>query len=209
MCSNLLNTMNIFISFLAKLSIYLSYKKEIYLFARSKKYITRWGEGSYGIPSIISYDKHSSVAVGNYVSIASGVHFLLGANHKMGCITTYPWDKVNTTKNTFDASERGNITIGNDVWIGYGATIIGEVTIGNGAIVGALALVVDDVPPYAVVGGVPARVIKYRFSEENIKNLEAIAWWNWGKRIIEKQGDDLYSTTVEEFIGLYSRKEKK
>lgn len=117
--------MNIFLAFFTKVFIYFSYKKDQYLFWRSQKYVSSWGEGTYGIPAINCYDKLSTVSVGSYCSIASEVTFLLGANHKGGLVTTYPIDRINKSKTTADASERGNINIGSDVWIGYRATIIG------------------------------------------------------------------------------------
>lgn len=70
-------------------------------------------------------------------------------------------------------------TIGNDVWIGWGVLIKGGVTIGNGAVIGARSVVTKDVPPYAVVAGVPAKVIKYRFEQEKIDLLQQLQWWNW------------------------------
>lgn len=196
--------MNPVLAFFTKVFIYFSYKKEEYLFLRSKKYITAWGEGSYGLPRINSYDHHSSVSVGGYTSIASNVSFLLGANHKLRYVTSFPLDRINKNKTVFDASEQGNIAIGSDVWIGYGATLIGEITIGDGAIVGAEALVVDDVPPYAVVGGVPAKVIKYRFTREQIEKLLAIKWWNWDRKTIENRESDIYSSDIDAFITKYS-----
>jgi virginiamycin A acetyltransferase len=103
--------------------------------------------------------------------------------------------KIDEIKTVTESSEKGNITIGNDVWIGYRATIIGEVTIGDGAIIGAGALVVDDVPPYAVVGGVPAKVIKYRFEKNQIDSLLKIKWWNW---------DNKEMSSISKFIEKYN-----
>ncbi len=196
--------MNIFTTFGAKVFLYFQYKKEKYLFIRSKKYISAWGEGSYGIPAITSFDQKSKVAVGKYVSIASNVSFLLGANHKRGLVTTYPIDRLNSAKNTSDANDPGNIFIGSDVWIGYGATIIGPIMVGDGAIIGAGALVVSDVPSYAVVGGVPAKVIKYRFKDDQIEKLLDIEWWNWTKKVIQERESDIYSKDIDSFIVKYS-----
>jgi acetyltransferase-like isoleucine patch superfamily enzyme len=196
--------MNPFVAFFAKVFLFLQYKKEEYLFWRSKKYINSWGELSYGLPSIISFDKKSKVSVGSYVSIASNVTFLLGANHASGLVTTFPIDRIDPSKTTADSNERGNIEIGNDVWIGYGATLIGNVRVGDGAIIGAHALVVDDIPPYAVVGGVPAKVIKYRFSSEQIEKLLAIAWWNWNTKTVQERQKDIYSKDMDSFIAKYS-----
>lgn len=192
--------MNIFLAFFTKVFIYFSYKKSEYLFWRSKKYITSWGEGTYGIVSIICFDQVSRISVGSYCSIASDVTFLIGANHRKGLVTTFPMDRIDNSKTTKDSNERGDITIGNDVWIGYGATIIGEVKVGDGAIIGARSLVVDDVPPYAVVGGVPARVIKYRFEKNIIEKFLEIKWWNWGIEKIKNNFNDIYSTDIENFI---------
>jgi acetyltransferase-like isoleucine patch superfamily enzyme len=198
--------MNIFLSFFTKVFIYFSFKKSEYLFWRSQKYIKVWGANTYGIPTINCYDLESKVSVGDYCSIAGEVTFLLGANHKSG-ITTYPMCKIDEIKTVTESSEKGNITIGNDVWIGYRATIIGEVTIGDGAIIGAGALVVDDVPPYAVVGGVPAKVIKYRFEKNQIDSLLKIKWWNWDKKVIKERYDEMYNkemSSISKFIEKYN-----
>lgn len=195
--------MNPLTAFGAKIFLYLLYKKEDFLFFRSKKYIIQWGVGTYGIPSIISFDKRSTVSVGKYVSIASNVTFLLGANHVTGLVTTYPIDRIDATKDTSDSNEIGNLEIENDVWIGYGVTIIGGIKIGNGAIIAAGAVVVDEVSPYSVVGGVPAKVIKYRFSNEYIEKLQVIKWWNWDKKVIQERQSDIYSRDIESFIKKY------
>ena len=90
--------------------------------------------------------------------------------------------------------------IGNDVWVGFGATILSGVTIGDGAVIGARALVAKDVPPYAIVGGVPAKVIKYRFDDATIGRLLKLKWWNCKEKKIRKHVDKLCSNNVEELL---------
>ncbi|HAI83844.1 MAG TPA: chloramphenicol acetyltransferase, partial [Chitinophagaceae bacterium] len=116
--------------------------------------------------------------------IASGVTFIMnGANHLTEAISTYPfaifgngWEHAMEGK-TYP--HKGDIVIGNDVWIGYNATIMAGVTIGDGAIIATNATVVKDVPPYAVVGGNPAQIIKHRFDDATIAALLKIQWWHW------------------------------
>ena len=98
-----------------------------------------------------------------------------------------------------DTFSKGTVVIGNDVWIGARATILSGVTVGDGAVIGAGALVAKDVPPYAIVGGVPARLIKYRFSSEIINELLEIKWWDWDSKKLTQNIDDFY-LDVEEFI---------
>lgn len=123
--------------------------------------------------------------IGRYCAIAHGATFIMnGANHKLSGISTYPFFKFgNGWEATFpapgDMPFRGDTLIGHDVWIGYEALILPGVKIGNGAIVAARAVVTSNVPPYTIVGGNPARVIKQRFSDEQIAALEQIAWWDW------------------------------
>jgi virginiamycin A acetyltransferase len=107
-----------------------------------------------------------------------------GANHKLSGFSTYPfsifghgWEKVTPTIE--ELACRGDTVVGNDVWIGYDALIMPGVKIGDGAVVAAKSVVVSDVPPYTIVGGNPARVIKERFADDIVQALLVIAWWNW------------------------------
>lgn len=102
-------------------------------------------------------------------------------------------------KNVADSwDNKGDIIVGNDVWIGYEAVILSGVTIGDGAVIGARAVVTKDVPPYTIVGGVPAKPIKKRFSEENIKKLQSIRWWDWSKEKIAENITAIQSGNIEQ-----------
>ena len=122
--------------------------------------------------------------IGKFCMIASNVTFIMnGANHLTDAISTFPFAIFGGDwANAMDGKtypNKGNTTIGNDVWIGYNATIMAGVTIGNGAIIATNSVVTKDVEPYTIVGGNPAKVIKKRFSEERIEQLLEMAWWNW------------------------------
>lgn len=120
----------------------------------------------------------------NFFMIASGVEFIMnGANHLTDAISSYPfaifgngWEHAMEGKNY---PYKGDTVIGHDVWLGYKATIMAGVNIGHGAIVAAKSVVTKDVPPYAIVGGNPAQIIRYRFSEEDIEALLNLEWWHW------------------------------
>jgi acetyltransferase-like isoleucine patch superfamily enzyme len=191
--------MNFLYTYLCKVLLFCSNTKQEYLFTKSRKYILSWGEGSYGLPTIICYDALSKLRVGKYVSFASNTSILLGANHTRGLITTYPLSKIDHSRRPDETNERGDVVIENDVWVGYGATIIGPVTIGSGAIIGAGALVISDIPAYAVAVGIPAKIVKYRFEEEYIKKLLTIEWWNWSLEKIKKEKELLYSKDIQKF----------
>lgn len=132
--------------------------------------------------------------IGKFCSIACGVKFLFNsANHKMASLSTYTFPlffeewglKKENVAQAWD--QKGDIMIGNDVWIGYEAVILSGVTIGDGAVIGCRAVVTKDIPPYTIVGGVPAKPIRKRFDEETIKELQKIKWWDWPKeKITEK-----------------------
>ena len=129
---------------------------------------------------------HDRLIIGKFCSLACGVRFLFNsANHSMKSLSTYPFplffEEWGLDKKDVAASwdNKGDIIIGNDVWIGYEAVILAGVTIGDGAIIGTRAVVTKDVPSYTIVGGVPARVIRKRFSDEDIQTLQQMRWWDW------------------------------
>lgn len=141
--------------------------------------------------------------IGKFCSIACGVKFLFNsANHTIKSLSTYPFplffDEWNLDVNDVTSSwdSKGDIVIGNDVWIGYEAIIFAGVTIGDGAIIGSRAVVTKDVPPYAIVGGVPARLIRERFSKETVSSLLKIKWWNWSKERIIKNIDAIQTGSI-------------
>lgn len=132
------------------------------------------GKKSYGKINIIDYsNSNNMLKIGSYCSIAPNVRFLLGGEHKLDCISTYPF-KVKVFGEKLEALSKGNIILEDDVWIGEGAIICSGITIGQGAVVAAGSVVTKDVEPYAVIGGNPAKVIKYRFNRNLIERLTKI-----------------------------------
>jgi len=157
------------------------------------------GRGKYGKPLVHSWGEPSTLKIGKFCSISGNVHILLGGNHRTDWITTYPfpvfWDNA---KHTTDQSiSKGDVSIGNDVWIGMGAMILSGVTIGNGAVIGASAVVSKDVPSYSIVAGNPAVVVKKRFPEEDISILEKIQWWDWDDPKIKASMHLLLDSQIE------------
>lgn len=157
-----------------------------YLNNKLKKKI-EMGQYSYGNPKVIRNGGDSIVKIGKFCSIAKDVTFLLLNNHRTDWISTYPFfvfrDKWKNSKNIKSGNiYRGDIVVGNDVWIGYGAKIISGVTIGDGAVIAANSYVVTNVPPYTIFGGNPARIIRKRFKDRDIKTLLEIKWWDWPKK---------------------------
>ena len=142
-----------------------------------------FGAFSYGVPRILIWDYDTRLYIGKFCSIAEEVTFILGGEHRSDWITTFPFGAF---PEEWDSDElkgrpksKGDIVVRDDVWIGYGATILSGVKIGHRAIVGAKSLVSKDVPHYAIVTGNPARVIGFRFNDSQIDELLRLAWWNW------------------------------
>ena len=153
------------------------------------------------------YINKDRLVIGKFCSIACGAKFIFtSANHALGSRSTYPFpifydewalDAVNVT----DAwDNKGDIVVGNDVWIGYEAVILSGVTIGDGAIIGARAVVTKDVPPYTIVAGVPARPIRKRFDEETIARLEQLRWWDWPEDEIRRNISHIQRGQIEAML---------
>lgn len=163
------------------------------------------GKYSYGKPTIVWSNPDAQLIIGNFCSIAEGVSVFLGGNHRTDWITTYPFGHINTNVfNKFNGdghpATKGNVIIGNDVWIGADARIMSGVTIGDGAIIANNSHVVKNVEPYSIVGGNPARLIRYRFTPEQIAKLLEIKWWNWDDQKINEMTPLLCSGNIDLFI---------
>ena len=137
---------------------------------------------------------HERLRIGKFCSIACGAKFLFNcANHSLRSLSTYTfplfYDEWELDKADVASAwdNKGDIVIGNDVWIGFEAVIMAGVHIGNGAIIGARAVVTKDVAPYTIVGGVPARTIRKRFDDATISRLESLRWWDWSKERIRRE----------------------
>ncbi len=139
------------------------------------------GEFTYGIrrESFPFYHPSDRVVIGKFCSIADGVRFVFG-EHRTDLVSTFPFSaRVLGGADHHDAQSKGPITLGHDVWVGTNAVILSGVTIGHGAVIGAGAVVTKSVPPYTIVGGVPARPLRARFKPSQIEALLQINWWDW------------------------------
>lgn len=152
------------------------------------------GEQSYGELNVVTFGQESRLVIGNHVSIAQMVTFLLEVEHYVDHLSTFPF-RVKVLQNCmYEAFSKGDIHIDDDVWIGYGATILSGVHIGQGAVVAAGAVVSKDIPPYAIVGGVPAKVIRYRFEQPVIDFLLTLDYSKLDETMIRTHVNDLYKS---------------
>lgn len=160
-------------------------------------------EGSYGIIKVISYgEKDGELFIGKYCSIARETTFLLGGEHEYKNIFAYPFKK--RFLNQDEAFSKGDIIVEDDVWIGYGTTVLSGVTIGKGAIVGANSIVTKDIPPYAIYVG--NKVIKYRFEDEVIEKLKRTDLSKLTEEKIINNIDILYTEINKENVDEIIRK---
>ena len=138
------------------------------------------GDFTYGQPLVHQWDTMTRLKIGKFCSIAGSVHILLGGEHHTEWLTTYPFNVLLAEAYGFEekiAKSKGDVVIGNDVWIGENVTILSGVTIGDGAVIGAGSVVAKDVPEYAVVTGNPAKILRYRYEAQILRNW--FAWWDW------------------------------
>jgi acetyltransferase-like isoleucine patch superfamily enzyme len=170
------------------------------------------GEYTYcnAIPKVYKYPGRK-LKIGKFGSIAEEVTIWLGENHRSDWVTTYPflsrshdWPEAKhlINRKDFQLLSKGDVVIGNDVWIGYRAIILSGVTIGDGAVIGAGAVVTKDVEPYAIVAGNPARLIRKRFDDETIRRLLEIKWWDWPIEKINENLDIICSDNVSRISDL-------
>ena len=160
------------------------------------------GDHTYGKPRVVSRGEKASLKIGKYCSISTHVVIFLGSEHRTDWISTYPFPLLWETAKSISGHpySKGDVIIGSDVWIGYNATILSGVTIGDGAVIGTGSVVSGDVPPYAIVAGNPAQIIRYRFGDETIQKLLEIKWWDWPDEKVKENVRLICSDSIDEFI---------
>ena len=164
------------------------------------------GKHTYGTQNLnLFYSDKNIIQIGNFCSIASNITVFLGGNHRHDRVTTFPFGHIHQNIfNNFDGeghpSSKGNIIIGNDVWIGQNTTIMSGITIGDGSVIANNSHVIKDVDPYSIIGGNPAKFIKYRFTKEQIVKLLEIKWWNWEDEKINRFLPLLCNDNIDDFI---------
>ena len=160
------------------------------------------GRGTYGIPKIRAWNEGATLKIGAFCSIASGVKIFLGGEHRVDWVTTYPFNYLWESGRHIAGhpKTKGDVIVGNDVWIGSEAVILSGVRIGDGAVVGTRAVVTNDMEPYAIYAGNPARLVKKRFDEKTIQQLLELEWWNFKDEEIEQILPLMLSTDIQTFI---------
>lgn len=165
------------------------------------------GDFTYGEPRVLTWGEETTLKIGKFCSIADGVFILLGGNHRVDWVTTYPFsalpnDWPEAADITGHPSSNGDVIIGSDVWIGHQAIILSGVSIGDGAVVGARAVVTRNVPPYAIVVGNPATMVRKRFDDATIRELQRVKWWDWSIEKIRLNVHVLMSPNTRKIIDL-------
>jgi acetyltransferase-like isoleucine patch superfamily enzyme len=166
------------------------------------------GRHTYGKPKVRWYDgDNGSVRIGAFCSLADDIVITIGGNHLIDWPSTYPFRiKLGLTEGYTSGypGTKGDIEIGNDVWIGRGARILSGVHIGHGAVIGAYAVVSKEVRPYAIVVGNPAREVRRRFTDDQVDAMLAIAWWDWTEERIRQNIEYLNQPDIDGFIQRFS-----
>jgi hypothetical protein len=167
------------------------------------------GVHTYGIPTVLTFPyEHTKLIIGNYSAVA-GTH-MLGGQHAIKHVASYPLRihmQLPGAGEDGNPAKRGNIVIGSDCWVTFGSWVQGGITIGDGAVVATGSMVTKDVPPYAIVGGNPAKIIAYRHTEEQIAALLEIKWWDWPEDEVREAAPYLASEDIDAFIA-YARQKQ-
>ncbi|MFZ7133932.1 MAG: CatB-related O-acetyltransferase [Eubacteriales bacterium] len=152
--------------------------------------------------NVLTWGEGAKIKIGKFCSIADHVSIFLGGEHRTDWVTTFPFNILFSEAAHIlgHPKTKGDVIIGNDVWIGSHVTILSGVHVGNGAVIGTGSVVTQNVPPYAIIGGNPAKCIRCRFSPEDVHQLQQIAWWNWDIEKIIDYLPLLLSKDVERFI---------
>lgn len=168
------------------------------------------GDHSYGNPSVMWWGEDAKLKIGKFCSIADNVSLFLGGNHRADWVTTYPfsglaplWPEAAGIKG--HPATNGDVVVGNDVWLASGCTILSGITVGDGAVIGARAVVTKDVPPYAIVAGNPAEIVRFRFDPQTIERLLRIRWWDWPESRIHAAMPMLLSPDIGAFLDVAER----
>lgn len=164
-----------------------------------------YGKYTYGSCSVRNWGEASKLTVGKFCSIADNVVVYTGGNHQVNWVTTYPFGHMHTETFPRELGEyahfsKGDVVIGNDVWIGSGVTIMSGITIGDGAVIAANITVTKHVEPYSIVGGNPAKLIRYRFTPDQNQKLLELKWWNWSEEKINQNMALMCSENIQAFI---------
>jgi acetyltransferase-like isoleucine patch superfamily enzyme len=163
--------------------------------------------GSYERPHIYYHEGDTArVRIGRYCSIAAEVAIMPGGNHLTSWVSMYPFRiryGLDGAGRDGHPATKGDVVIGNDVWIGSGALILSGVTVGDGAVIAARSVVTKDVSPYAIVAGSPARVVAHRFSEEEREHLLRIRWWDWPEEVVLARVDALNGSDIKTFLNQF------
>lgn len=167
-----------------------------------------FGDFTYGYPKIYSWGEGTKLKIGKFCSIAGDVKIYLGGNHRIDWITTYPFNRLpdyfpESRNIEGHPSSKGDVNIGNDVWLGDSCVILSGINIADGAVIGANSIVTKDIGPYEVYAGNPARFIKKRFSDDDISRLLEMKWWNWEISQIRKCNHILCSGKIIELYEHY------
>jgi acetyltransferase-like isoleucine patch superfamily enzyme len=161
------------------------------------------GEYTYfgGIPKILMLTNRYRLVIGKFCSLGPNVRIVIEGNHRTGWISTYPFGElILAERNLEHQLGKGDMIIGNDVWIGQDVLIVPGVQIGDGAVIAAGSVVTKNVDDYEIVGGNPARHIRNRFTDEQIRALKEIKWWDWPIDKVKAHYHLLQSSNIDEFI---------